>query len=68
VGGDVAVYTDTDPESIASGLIELLTDDSERVSRGERGIARAAGFTWADSARAHLDVFASAARSTKRMA
>lgn len=66
VGGDVAVYTETDPQSIAAGLIGLLSDDDERVKRGERGIERAASFTWEASARAHLDAFVGAAASTKR--
>jgi glycosyltransferase involved in cell wall biosynthesis len=60
VCGDAAVLFDPDdPDAIAAGVLEALERDDEL---GERGLARAAGFTWEASARAHEDVYESLAR------
>lgn len=61
VGGDVAVYSQPDADSLAAALRTLLADDAERAERGRRGIERAAGFTWQASARRHLAAFEKAA-------
>jgi glycosyltransferase involved in cell wall biosynthesis len=61
VGGDVAVYTEPDPASIASALEQLFADPAGRARRGHLGVARAAGFSWSASAAAHAKVFASVA-------
>jgi glycosyltransferase involved in cell wall biosynthesis len=60
VCGDAAVLFDPDdPDAIAAGVVEALERDAEL---GGRGLARAAGFTWEASARAHEDVYESLAR------
>jgi glycosyltransferase involved in cell wall biosynthesis len=62
VCGDAAVLFDpNDPESIAAGILEADTRADEL--RG-RGIARAAGFTWEETARRHEAVYIEAARRT----
>ena len=53
VGGDVARYFPPgDAESLAAVLDELIGDDDLRASLGAAGVARAATFTWAATARA----------------
>jgi glycosyltransferase involved in cell wall biosynthesis len=53
VGGDVPEYFDaSDPAAVAAAVQRAL--DSER---GERGVERAARFTWAETARATLDAY-----------
>jgi len=60
VCGDAAVLFDpNDPESIAAGILE--TDTRAHELRG-RGIARAAGFTWEETARRHEAVYQAAAQ------
>jgi glycosyltransferase involved in cell wall biosynthesis len=59
VGGDVAVYTEPDAASIAEALRELILNPAAQADRAERGIARAAEFSWAASAAAHAAVFES---------
>jgi glycosyltransferase involved in cell wall biosynthesis len=61
VGGEVAVYTEPNAAAIADALGALILDPAERANRGERGVSRAAEFSWAASARAHAEVFAAAA-------
>jgi glycosyltransferase involved in cell wall biosynthesis len=64
VGGDVAVYTEPDADAIARTLTALLANPAERAERAERGLARAAEFSWGASARTHLAVFAGAASAS----
>jgi glycosyltransferase involved in cell wall biosynthesis len=53
--GDAAVFFDPeDPDAIAAGVAEALARATEL---GARGPARAAGFTWDATARAHDDVY-----------
>jgi glycosyltransferase involved in cell wall biosynthesis len=62
--GDAAAFFDpVDPESIADGILE--TDDRRDELR-ERGLERAAAFTWDEAARRHDEVYRSLAgrRST----
>jgi glycosyltransferase involved in cell wall biosynthesis len=57
VCGDAAVYFDPhDTEAIANGVREALALADELR---QLGIARAAGFTWEDTARRHDDVYRS---------
>jgi glycosyltransferase involved in cell wall biosynthesis len=59
VCGDAALYFDPhDPEAIANGVREALALADELR---EAGAARAALFTWEESARRHEDVFAGVA-------
>jgi len=56
VCGDAAVLFDPlDPEAIAAGIDEALTRSGEL---SERGLRRAAAFTWDETARAHDRVYA----------
>jgi len=59
VCGDAAVLFDpTDVEAIAAGILEV---DERRDELSTRGIARAAGFTWDETARKHEAVYVTAA-------
>ena len=62
VGGDAVAYTETGPDEIARALRDLLRDDERRTELGDRGLRRAAGFTWSAAADAHLDVYRRAVR------
>ena len=63
VGGDAVAYTEPDAGSITANLTALLDDPSRRRALGAAGHARAAEFTWAASAEAHLASYELAARS-----
>ena len=63
VGGDAVAYTEADPDSIGDNLAALLDDEPRRKALGEAAVARAAEFTWAASAEAHLAAYARAAGS-----
>jgi glycosyltransferase involved in cell wall biosynthesis len=57
VAGGAAVLVDpTDPEAIAEGMRELLSNDELRKELRERGRARAAQFTWEETARRTVQV------------
>ena len=59
VCGDAAVLFDpTDPESIAAGVLEA---DARADELREKGLARAAAFTWEETARKHDAVYTSTA-------
>jgi glycosyltransferase involved in cell wall biosynthesis len=57
VGGDVAIYCEPQPSSIAAAITTAI---AENGSRREAGIARAQQFSWAASAETHAAVFAEA--------
>jgi glycosyltransferase involved in cell wall biosynthesis len=58
VAGDAALLVDpTDVSEIAEGLARLLTDHAFAEDLRQRGLQRAATFTWAATARATLDVY-----------
>jgi glycosyltransferase involved in cell wall biosynthesis len=61
VGGDAVAYTEGDPDSISIALAALLDDPDRRQALGEAAVRRAAEFTWAASAEAHLAAYARAA-------
>jgi glycosyltransferase involved in cell wall biosynthesis len=55
VCGDAAVLFDpNDPDAIAAAILEA---DARAEELRERGLARAAGFTWRETARRHEDVY-----------
>jgi glycosyltransferase involved in cell wall biosynthesis len=59
VAGDAAVLVDPlDPEAIAAGLAEAI---DRREELRQRGLERAAAFSWAESARATIQVYREAA-------
>jgi len=60
VGGDAVAYTEPDVDSISGNLANLIDDAPRRAELGRRGLARAAEFTWAASAEAHLVSYARA--------
>ncbi|MFZ6992274.1 glycosyltransferase family 4 protein [Curtobacterium sp. RRHDQ66] len=62
VGGDAAVYTDTDATSIAAALSTLLDDAELREQHRRLAVARAAEFTWDATARVHAAAYAEVAR------
>jgi glycosyltransferase involved in cell wall biosynthesis len=58
VAGDAALLVDpTDVSEIAEGLARLLTEPALAHDLRQRGLQRAATFTWAATARATLDVY-----------
>ena len=58
MAGDAALLVDpTDVAEIADGLARLLTDHAYAEDLRQRGLQRAATFTWAATARATLDVY-----------
>ena len=61
VCGDAAVFFDpTDVEAIAAAMLEA---DGRREELRERGLVRAASYTWDETARKHEDVYRAAALS-----
>ncbi len=66
VGGEAVAYCAADDASIAQSLRQLLLDPERRIALGRAAVARAATFTWAASARAHIEVYASAAARVAR--
>ena len=61
VGGDAVAYTEPDAASIRHSLRALLDDPARREALGSAGHARAAEFTWAASAEAHMASYQRAA-------
>lgn len=58
VAGDAALYCEsTDAEAIAAALARLADDATLRASLAQRGLARAAAFTWRATARRHVDIY-----------
>ena len=61
VAGDAAILVDPeDVEALAGALQRALADASLREELCARGLARAAGFTWAETARRTLAVYGEA--------
>jgi glycosyltransferase involved in cell wall biosynthesis len=54
-GGAACLVPPDDPEAFARELLDLLLDPTRRADLAERGLARAATFTWRRSAEATLD-------------
>jgi glycosyltransferase involved in cell wall biosynthesis len=61
VGGDAVAYTEPDAASIRNSLRSLLNDPARREALGSAGHARAAEFSWAASADAHMASYLRAA-------
>ena len=60
VGGDAVEYAGTDAASIAAAMLASLADPARRADLAERAIERAATFSWAATARAHVAAYLSA--------
>ena len=55
---DAAAYFDPrDADGLAGAISSLLADEARRRELGRRGRARAAGFSWEASARAHVEAY-----------
>jgi len=58
VAGDAAVLVNPyDPEAIADGIYQVLTDEQLRRGLRQRGIARARQFSWEDAARRVREIY-----------
>ena len=57
-GGAAVLFDPLDPESIAAGILDA---DERRDELREKGLARAAAFTWHEAARLHEDAYLAAA-------
>jgi glycosyltransferase involved in cell wall biosynthesis len=64
VAGDAAVLVDPySPQAIADGIYRVLTDESLRRSLRQKGLARAAQFSWEQSVRRVRQIYAEAANA-----
>jgi glycosyltransferase involved in cell wall biosynthesis len=63
VGGDAVAYSDTDPASIGDELTALLDDPARRSALAQAAARRAATFTWATAAAAHVAAYTAATPS-----
>ena len=66
VGGDAVAYCEPTADSIATELGSLLDDAPRRAALGRAALARAAGFTWAASATAHVAAYRAAVAHATR--
>ena len=66
VGGEAVAYAEPTDDSIADALGWLLTDPQLREQLGQAGLARAARFTWAACAEAHLRGYEHALRRSRQ--
>jgi alpha-1,3-rhamnosyl/mannosyltransferase len=58
VVGDAAILLDPDDTAgWTEAIAQVVNDDTLRRTLRERGLARAAGFTWARTARTTMDVY-----------
>ncbi|MPZ22991.1 MAG: glycosyltransferase [Dehalococcoidia bacterium] len=66
VAGDAALLvTPGSPPSLADGLRQVLEDEEARRGMIERGLSRAACFSWRETATKTLEVYREAARSSR---
>jgi glycosyltransferase involved in cell wall biosynthesis len=62
VCGEAVLYCDPhDPDDLAARMTEVASDAQLRADLGERGRRRAAEFSWARSARSHVEAYTLAA-------
>jgi glycosyltransferase involved in cell wall biosynthesis len=67
VAGDAAVLVDPyTPQAIADGIYKVLTDESLRRSLRQKGLARAAQFSWEQSVRRVRAIYGEAANGPAR--
>ena len=57
VAGDAARLVEPDADSVAAGLLDVLSDSAGSAELSRRGRARAASFTWQATAQAHLRAY-----------
>jgi glycosyltransferase involved in cell wall biosynthesis len=63
VAGDAARLVEPDSDSIAAGLLDVLSDSAMSDELTRRGLLRAASFTWEATAQAHLRAYREALES-----
>jgi glycosyltransferase involved in cell wall biosynthesis len=63
VGGDAVAYSGTGAGDIAAALVDLLDNPERRSELSAAAVVRAADFSWAASAQAHLQAYDRAAAS-----
>jgi glycosyltransferase involved in cell wall biosynthesis len=66
VGGEAVAYCAPTAAGVGDALGALLDDPARRACLGARASARAAGFSWADSAAAHRTAYDCAVRIHRR--
>jgi glycosyltransferase involved in cell wall biosynthesis len=67
VCGEAVLYTDPhDPDDLAARLTQVAADAELRADLGERGRRRAAEFSWARSARSHVEAYTLASLGAPR--
>ena len=67
VAGDAAVLVDPHfPEAIADGIYTVLTDEAVRRALRQKGLVRAAQFSWEQSVRRVLEIYRDAAAAPGR--
>jgi glycosyltransferase involved in cell wall biosynthesis len=67
VAGDAAVLVDPYiPQAIADGIYQVLTDESLRRSLRQKGLARAAQFSWEQSVRRVREIYGEASNGPAR--
>ncbi|HST48118.1 MAG TPA: glycosyltransferase family 1 protein [Jatrophihabitans sp.] len=66
VGGEAVAYAEPTDDSIADALGWLLSDPQLREQLGQAGLARAARFSWAACAEAHLRGYEHALRRSRQ--
>ena len=57
VVGDAGVLVEPEPEPVAAAMVDLLNDPVRRAELRERGLARAAAFSWERTARLTLAAY-----------
>lgn len=68
VGGSAVAYCGTSDAEIGAELAALLLDGARRRELAVAAVGRAATFTWARAAQAHVDAYAAALRGPGRSA
>ena len=63
VGGDAVAYCGTSDDEIAAGIADLLADSKRCADLRQRGIERAATFTWARTVDGCVEAYGRAASS-----
>jgi glycosyltransferase involved in cell wall biosynthesis len=66
VGGDAVEYSETDAESLATAMHDLLVDPARRAELAEAGLSRSARFTWSECAAVYSRAFAEAAAGVRK--
>jgi glycosyltransferase involved in cell wall biosynthesis len=63
VAGDAARLVEPDTDSVAAGLLDVLSDEGTSAELKRRGLLRAASYTWEATAQAHLRAYREALES-----